>query len=79
VVLYLISLEHTGIIRHDTCQKHRVAPGLHCASAEEALHRIEEGWQFIAIGSEPKMMLNGVNEVVQKLGIGPAKRQMARY
>src|SRR5205085_280290 len=34
------------------CRQHRVAAGLHCGSAEEARHRIEEGWQFIAIGSE---------------------------
>ena len=32
------------------------------------MHRIEEGWQFIAIGSELKMMLDGAADVVQKLG-----------
>src|SRR5947208_3710941 len=41
----------------ETCRKHRVAPGLHCGSAEEALHRIDEGWQFLAVGSELRMML----------------------
>ncbi len=62
----------------ETCRKHKVAPGLHVGSAEEALARIEEGWQFIAIGSELKMLLNGVNDVVQKLG-GRAKGEMAKY
>src|SRR5437773_6062819 len=38
------------------CKKHKVAPGIHCGSAEEANLRIAEGWQFIAIGSELKMM-----------------------
>src|SRR5262245_17130246 len=32
-----------------TCKKHRVAPGVHCMSAEEAVLRMEEGWQFLAI------------------------------
>src|SRR5437763_342719 len=51
-----------------TCQKHKVAAGLHCGSAAEALQRIDDGWQFLAIGSELKMMLTGAEEIVQKLG-----------
>src|ERR1700683_2563805 len=43
-----------------TCRKHGVAPGVHCMSAEESRHRIEEGWQFVAVTSELKMMLDGV-------------------
>lgn len=62
-----------------TCRKHKVAPGLHCANAEEALQRIEEGWQFLAVGSELRMMLAGISQVVQKLGLDPAKREMAKY
>jgi 4-hydroxy-2-oxoheptanedioate aldolase len=62
-----------------TCRKHGVAPGLHCGSAEEARLRMEEGWQFIAIGSELRMMLNGAADVVQKLGAGKAHGEMAKY
>src|SRR5262249_37187156 len=62
-----------------TCRKHKVAPGLHCGSADEARIRIEEGWQFIAIGSELRMMLNGANDIVQKLGAGRPKAEMAKY
>jgi 4-hydroxy-2-oxoheptanedioate aldolase len=61
-----------------TCKKHGVAPGLHCTTPEEARLRIEEGWQFVAIGSELRLMLNGVNEVVEKMGIR-AKGEMAKY
>jgi 4-hydroxy-2-oxoheptanedioate aldolase len=61
-----------------TCQKHKVAAGVHCGSAEEALERIAQGWQFLAITSELKMMLNGADQVVQKLGQGKA-REMAKY
>ena len=63
----------------ETCQKHRVAAGLHCCSAEEARLRIEEGWQFVAIASELKMMLDGVADVVQKLGLRRAVETTAKY
>jgi 4-hydroxy-2-oxoheptanedioate aldolase len=62
----------------DTCKKHKVAPGLHCGSAEEACKRIEDGWQFLAIGSELKMMLSGAGEITKKLGTA-AKGEMAKY
>lgn len=62
----------------ETCKKHKVAPGLHCANAEEARTRIEEGWQFIAIASELRMMMNGVNEIVQKMNIKKVG-EMAKY
>src|SRR5438093_9464470 len=42
-----------------TCKKHKVAAGIHCGSADEVNHRIAEGWKFLAITSELKMMLNG--------------------
>jgi 4-hydroxy-2-oxoheptanedioate aldolase len=63
-----------------TCKKHGVAPGLHTGNADEANARIAEGWQFIAIASELKMMLNGVNAEVQKLPTTPKKKEeMAKY
>ena len=62
-----------------TCKKHGVAPGLHCMSAEEARVRIEEGWQFIAIGSELRMMLDGANAVLKQLGAGWQRGEMAKY
>jgi 4-hydroxy-2-oxoheptanedioate aldolase len=61
-----------------TCKKHRVAAGVHCSSAEEVLARIDEGWQFLAIGSELKMMLTGVSQVIQALGLGKGQ-EMAKY
>src|SRR5260370_11134733 len=39
----------------ESCRKHAVPAGLHCLSAEEALNRIDEGWQFIAVSSELRM------------------------
>jgi 4-hydroxy-2-oxoheptanedioate aldolase len=62
-----------------TCKKHKVAAGIHCGSADEVNHRAAEGWQFMAITSELKMMLNGVAAEVQKLGTGAANQEMAKY
>ena len=62
-----------------TCKKYGVAPGLHTGSADEANARIKEGWQFIAITSELKMMLNGAALEVQKLPTAGKKVEMAKY
>lgn len=62
-----------------TCKKNKVAAGIHCGSAEEARMRIEEGWQFLAITSELKMMLDGVEAVLAGLGGHRKKTDMARY
>lgn len=65
-----------------TCKKHGVAAGVHCFSPEEAWARIEEGWQFIAINSELRMMLDGVKDVLNRLGWKQEARQeaaMAKY
>ena len=62
-----------------TCKKCGVAPGVHCQSAEEAKTRIEEGWQFLAIGSELRMMLDGANAVLRGLGGGGPRGEIAKY
>jgi 4-hydroxy-2-oxoheptanedioate aldolase len=51
-----------------TCRKHGVAAGYHCMSGEEARHRIEDGWQFLAVASELRMMLDGSNAVLDRVG-----------
>jgi 4-hydroxy-2-oxoheptanedioate aldolase len=51
-----------------TCKKHKVAAGFHCSSPEEALTRIEEGWQFLAIGSDLKMLIDGASSIQHRLG-----------
>jgi 4-hydroxy-2-oxoheptanedioate aldolase len=61
-----------------TCRKNGVAAGMHCFSIEEAGHRIEEGWQFLAVNSELRMMLEGAAAVVQGLGLRP-QGEIAKY
>ena len=62
-----------------TCKKHKVIPGYHCMSAEEAVMRQEEGWQFLAIQSELKFMLSATAEALKKAGGGRTAKDMARY
>ena len=52
--------------------------GLHTHSTEEAQRRVAEGWQFLAIQSELKMMVSRAQEFVQDLGIAEAA-DLARY
>lgn len=61
------------------CKRNNVAAGFHCGTAEEAQMRIEQGWQFLAIGSELKFMLVGTSQIVQKLGAHAPKGEMAKY
>jgi 4-hydroxy-2-oxoheptanedioate aldolase len=63
----------------ETCKKYRVAPGLHCMNSEEALHRISEGWQFLAIKSELRMMLDGVAAVLKPFKTEQPRGESAKY
>jgi 4-hydroxy-2-oxoheptanedioate aldolase len=63
----------------EACRRHKVPAGLHCGSAEEARLRIEEGWQFVAIASELRMMLDSANEVVRKVAGHRPQAEMAKY
>src|SRR3984893_2296573 len=62
-----------------TCKKHGVPAGLHCGSADEANQRSADGWQFLAVGSELKMMLDGAALQVQKLTGTAARGDLAKY
>ena len=59
-------------------KRNGVPCGLHVFSIADAHKRIAEGWQFIAVNSELKMMLNGASEIVQKLGL-QRRGEMAKY
>jgi 4-hydroxy-2-oxoheptanedioate aldolase len=61
-----------------TCKKHGVAAGVHCFSPEEARARIDEGWQFLAIGSELRMMMDAAGDVVKRAGLA-AQGDLAKY
>jgi 4-hydroxy-2-oxoheptanedioate aldolase len=53
--------------------------GLHTQSPDEALRRAAEGWQFLAIGSELRMMLSTAQGIVAKLQPQKPAGDVARY
>jgi 4-hydroxy-2-oxoheptanedioate aldolase len=59
------------------CKRLGIPAGIHTFSAEEANKRIAEGWQFLAVGSELKMMVDGAAKIVDGLGLKAA--ELARY
>jgi 4-hydroxy-2-oxoheptanedioate aldolase len=62
-----------------TCKKYGVAPGYHCMNADEAVMRLEQGWQFLAINSELKFMMDGLGAVLKKVGASRTSADMAKY
>lgn len=50
------------------CKRLGIAPGIHTFSAEEAKQRIAEGWQFIAVNSELKFMMDAAKATLDLLG-----------
>lgn len=60
-------------------KRNGVPCGLHVFSAADALRRAKEGWQFIAVNSELKMMLDGVSSLVQAVSPDRASGTLARY
>lgn len=55
-----------------------VPAGLHVQTIEEAVSRIDQGWQFIAVGSELSLMLRAAQEVASAFSTAP-KAPLARY
>ena len=53
--------------------------GLHVQSTDVVRERIEQGWQFIALGSELKMMVSQAQSFVTDLNLKNETADLARY
>jgi 4-hydroxy-2-oxoheptanedioate aldolase len=53
--------------------------GLHVQSVDAVQKRVAEGWQFIAIGSELRMMMSEAQRLVTALDLKAGGGDMARY
>jgi 4-hydroxy-2-oxoheptanedioate aldolase len=60
-------------------QRHRVPCGLHVLTTEDALRRARQGFQFIAVGSELKFMLDGSADAVRQINPGAEEEDLAKY
>jgi len=61
------------------CKRLKVAAGIHTFSLEEAKQRIADGWQFVAVGSELRLMMDGAKKLADGLGLGKAAGDMVKY
>lgn len=56
----------------EACRRHGVPAGIHCFSGEEAVRRAAEGWQFLAITSDLRFLLDGAAAALKPFRrIGP--------
>jgi 4-hydroxy-2-oxoheptanedioate aldolase len=53
--------------------------GLHVLTPEQVTKRIAEGWQFIALASEMRMMVSKAHEMVAALNLTRGAGDLARY
>ncbi|MBI3464234.1 MAG: 2-dehydro-3-deoxyglucarate aldolase [Planctomycetes bacterium] len=60
-------------------KKCRCPVGLHVMTGEDALRRAKEGWQFIAVGSELRMMTAQAQQIVSQVLPEGAAKDLARY
>jgi len=50
------------------CQKHGIAPGYHAMTPAEGKLRLEEGWRFVAVGSDLRFLLEGAKQALETVG-----------
>lgn len=60
-------------------QKTGTPVGLHVQTVEEVNHRIEQGWRFIAIGSDIKMLVTQAQQLISALNPAEEVSDLARY
>jgi 4-hydroxy-2-oxoheptanedioate aldolase len=53
--------------------------GLHVLTTDDVKKRSAEGWQFIALGSELRMMVSRAQEYIKDLGLSRGSKDLARY
>ncbi|MBY0398230.1 MAG: 2-dehydro-3-deoxyglucarate aldolase, partial [Thermoleophilia bacterium] len=63
----------------EAAKRQGVPCGLHVNSAQDALRRAAEGWQFIAVGSELRLMLEASANLLKALNPGGNAAELAKY
>lgn len=72
-------MEQTLTRIREAAQRNNLPCGLHVYSPADALRRIKEGWQFIAVGSELRFMLDGAEQLVRGINPERAGETLAKY
>lgn len=63
----------------EACKRHGVAAGIHVIAPEIARQRSQEGFQFIALGSDSGFMLGKAHEITSSLGLTTGDGAAAKY
>jgi 4-hydroxy-2-oxoheptanedioate aldolase len=63
----------------EAAHRQKLPCGLHVFSSEDAIRRAREGWQFIAVNSELKMMLDGAAAIVRHVDPQNSSNNLAKY
>jgi 4-hydroxy-2-oxoheptanedioate aldolase len=63
----------------EAARRQHVPCGLHVLTAADALRRAREGWQFIAVGSELKFMLDSAACAVRLINPETVEEDLAKY
>jgi 4-hydroxy-2-oxoheptanedioate aldolase len=63
----------------EAAQRNHLPCGLHVLTAADALGRAREGWQFVAVASELKFMLEAAAEVRRQVDPQGAASELAKY
>ena len=63
----------------EAAQRNKLPCGLHVFSPADALRRASEGWQFIAVNSELKMMLDGASSLTSAINSKSKSDAFAKY
>ncbi len=72
-------MESTLARIREAAARQKVASGLHVFSIEDAHRRLAEGWQFVAVNSELKFMMQGAADVAGAFAPRPAAGDVAKY
>jgi 4-hydroxy-2-oxoheptanedioate aldolase len=72
-------MEETLTRIREACKRNNVPSGIHVHSLADARRRIDEGWQFIAVSSELKFMLEGATNLLRQLNPENVTGEMAKY
>ncbi len=72
-------MEDTLTRIREAAKRQGLPSGLHVQTAADAQRRIAEGWQFIAVASELKMMLEGASSIAKQINAEKATGSLANY
>jgi 4-hydroxy-2-oxoheptanedioate aldolase len=72
-------MEDTLGLIHAAAKRCGLPCGLHVQTVADALRRAKEGWQFIAVASELKFMLEGATALAQAIDPTNARGELAKY